>query len=89
MQNRQNGVSKVARGTSGGATPECWVDDHGDYLYRYALLRIPHPEVSEDLLQKTLCAAVRAYWKIVRAKLALWNLKRKLDRETNCTDLVS
>ena len=77
MQNRQNDVSKVARGTSGGANPECWVDDHGDYLYRYALLRVPHPEMAEDVVQKTLCAAVRAYWKIVRAKLALWNLKTK------------
>jgi DNA-directed RNA polymerase specialized sigma24 family protein len=77
MRNRQNGVSKLARGTSGGANPECWVDHHGDYLYRYALVPVPHPEVAENLLQKTLCAVVRAYWKIVRAKLALWNLKKE------------
>jgi hypothetical protein len=50
MQDRQNGVSKLARGTSGGANPECWVDDHGDYLYRYALVPVPYPEVSEDLV---------------------------------------
>ena len=56
MQNRANGVSKVARGTSGGANPECWVDDHGDYL-----LRVPRPEVAEDPVQKTaqICQALR------------------------------
>jgi len=61
MQNRENEVSKVARGASGGVNPECWVDDHGDCLYRYALLRVRHPEVAEDLVQETLCAAVRVY----------------------------
>ena len=61
MQDRQNDVSKVARGTSGGANPECWVDDHGDYLNGYALLRVPHPEVAENLVQKTaqICLALR------------------------------
>ena len=61
MQNRQNGVSKAARGTSGGANPVCWVDDHGDYRDGYALLRVPHPEVADDLVQKTaqICQALR------------------------------
>jgi hypothetical protein len=61
MQNRENEVSKVVGGASGGVNPERWVDDHGNCLYRYALLRVRHPEVAEDLVQETLCAAVRVY----------------------------
>ena len=60
MRHRQE-VSKVARGASIGVNPECWVDDHGDCLYRYALLRVRRPEVAEDLVQETLYAAVRTY----------------------------
>ncbi len=33
--------------------PETWVDEHGDYLYRYALSRIHDPEIAEDLVQDT------------------------------------
>jgi hypothetical protein len=38
-----------------------WVDDHGECLYRYALVRVRKPEVAEDLVQETLLAAVRGY----------------------------
>jgi hypothetical protein len=94
MQNRENEVSKVARGASGGVNPECWVDDHGDCLYRYALLRVRHPEVAEDLVQETLCAAVRVYqgfrgsssersWLCGILKNKICDHFRKLGRETN------
>ena len=59
MQNRENEVSKVVRGTSAGVNPERWVDDHGDCLYRYALLRVRNPEVAEDLVQESAFAAQR------------------------------
>jgi hypothetical protein len=52
MRSRES-VSKVATGTSRGVNPESWVDDHGDCLYRYALLRVRRPEVAEDLVQET------------------------------------
>ena len=42
------------------ANPERWVDEHGDCLYRYALVRVRVPEVAEDLVQETLLAAVRS-----------------------------
>ena len=61
MQNRENEESKVVPGASGVVNPERWVDDHGDCLYRYALLRVRHPEVAEDLVQETFCSAVRVY----------------------------
>ena len=44
-----------------GADPERWVEEHGDCLYRYALLRVRRPEVAEDLVQETFFAAVRTF----------------------------
>jgi RNA polymerase sigma-70 factor (ECF subfamily) len=40
--------------------PSRWVDEHGDYLYRFALARVGRSEVAEDLVQDTLLAALRA-----------------------------
>jgi DNA-directed RNA polymerase specialized sigma24 family protein len=37
--------------------PEPWVDEHGDRLPRYALVRARMPEVAGDLVQETLLAA--------------------------------
>lgn len=41
--------------------PGKWLDCHGDYLYRYALVRVHDARVAEDLVQETLLAAVRAH----------------------------
>jgi RNA polymerase sigma-70 factor (TIGR02943 family) len=38
--------------------PSKWLDSHGEYLYRYALVRVRDASVAEDLLQETLLAAV-------------------------------
>ncbi|HWE97718.1 MAG TPA: sigma-70 family RNA polymerase sigma factor [Tepidisphaeraceae bacterium] len=35
-----------------------WLDEHGDALYGYALLRVRRSEVAEDLVQETLLAAL-------------------------------
>src|SRR6516162_10667293 len=56
-----SGGCKPARESSPGVNPERWVEDHGDYLFRYALCRVRRPEVAEDLVQETLCAAVRIH----------------------------
>lgn len=40
--------------------PEVWVDQYGDYLYRYALSRIHDPTIAEDLVQETFLAALHA-----------------------------
>ncbi|MGD8717176.1 MAG: sigma-70 family RNA polymerase sigma factor, partial [Desulfobacterales bacterium] len=40
--------------------PEHWVDQYGDYLYRFALSRVKDPSTAEDLVQETLLAALSA-----------------------------
>lgn len=40
--------------------PLTWLDQHGDALYRYAMLRVREPAAAEDLVQDTLLAALRA-----------------------------
>ncbi|MFK7818095.1 MAG: sigma-70 family RNA polymerase sigma factor [Planctomycetaceae bacterium] len=39
--------------------PENWVDDHGDYLHRYAWSRLRDANAAEEAVQETLLAAVR------------------------------
>lgn len=40
--------------------PETWLEDHGDYLFRYALLRVSRRGIAEDLVQETFLTAWRA-----------------------------
>ena len=40
--------------------PEKWVEEHGDYLFRCALLRVRDRVIAEDLVQETLLAALQA-----------------------------
>lgn len=43
------------------ADPAAWVDEHGDYLYRYALFRLRDPSRAEDAVQEALLAGLQAY----------------------------
>ena len=78
--------------------PDSWVDLHGDCLYRYALLRVRHPEVAEDLVQETLFSAVRTYanfrgtssersWLCGILKNKICDYFRRLAHEVSFTDL--
>ncbi len=78
--------------------PARWVDEHGDSLYRYALVRVRTPEAAEDLVQDTLLAAVRTQdrfagrssersWLVGILKHKIVDYYRKLGRETTFTDL--
>jgi RNA polymerase sigma-70 factor, ECF subfamily len=40
--------------------PSAWLDAHGDYLYRYALIRLRDEALAEDAVQETLVAALRS-----------------------------
>ncbi len=39
--------------------PELWVDEYGDYLYRYALSRLRDADAAEEVLQETFLAGLR------------------------------
>lgn len=40
--------------------PAVWVDEHGDALFRYALLRLNDVSQAEDVVQETFLAALKA-----------------------------
>lgn len=50
---------KAADEIKASADPATWLDEHGDALYRYALVRVRDGSVAEDLVQETLLAAIR------------------------------
>ena len=39
--------------------PERWVDDYGDYLYRYAFSRLRNSSAAEEVVQDTFLAGIR------------------------------
>jgi len=49
-----------------GPNPETWVDEHGDYLYSYALLRLRQRELAEEMVQETFLAALKSYKNFAR-----------------------
>ena len=88
----------IAQPVLSHADPERWVDDHGDCLYRYALLRVRKEELAEDLVQETLLIAVRTHekfggrstersWLVGILKNKICDYFRKAGRETNFTDM--
>jgi len=74
--------------------PETWVDEHGDYLYRYAYVRVGSKAVAEDLVQETFLAALKAkdrydgrspvrFWLLGILKHKVVDHYRKSSRETS------
>jgi len=43
--------------------PGQWLDDHGDYLFKYAVFRLRDDTAAEDAVQETFLAALKAYEK--------------------------
>jgi RNA polymerase sigma-70 factor (TIGR02943 family) len=39
--------------------PEHWLENHGNYLYRYALFRLRNPELAEEKVQDTFVGALQ------------------------------
>ena len=77
--------------------PEDWVDQYGDYLYRYAVMRLKDPIAAQDVLQETYIAGFKGidkfdgrvdikYWLrgILRNKIV--DYIRKAVRETPYED---
>ena len=53
------GQNQPGKGTSLDE-PESWVDEYGDFLYRFALSRVKEASIAEDLVQETFLAALSA-----------------------------
>jgi RNA polymerase sigma-70 factor (ECF subfamily) len=52
---------------------ERWVDEHGDFLYRFALLRLRAPDLAADLVQETFLEALRSRERFAgRSSEATW-----------------
>lgn len=78
--------------------PERWVDDHGDYLFAFAVTRLRDPAKAEDLVQETFLAALKGghryagranerTWLAGILKNKIYDHFRKAGRETSFTDL--
>ncbi len=78
--------------------PERWVDDHGDYLFNYALSRLRDPVQAEDFVQEALLAALKNHqrfegrstersWLTGILKNKILDHFRKAGRETSFTDM--
>lgn len=52
--------ARALDGTSQVPDPSQWLDQHGDYLFRYALLQLRDSALAEDLVQETLLAALES-----------------------------
>ena len=39
--------------------PSQWLEEYGDYLYRYALMRLRDPAAAEDAVQETFLAGIK------------------------------
>lgn len=80
--------------------PDIWVDQYGDYLLRYTLLRLRDPELAKDAVQETLLAALHARdhfagqssertWLVGILKHKIVDCIRKISRERPVEDVES
>jgi RNA polymerase sigma-70 factor (ECF subfamily) len=78
--------------------PERWVEEHGDYLFKFALGRLRDPVKAEDAVQETFLAALKGghtfagrsaekSWLAGILKNKIYDHFRKASRETSFTDL--
>ena len=80
-------------------TPHDWLNEHGDYLYRFALARLRDPHLAEDAVQETLLAAIKSpsfdgksaprTWLTGILKHKIVDLIRKQHREQPVEDVMS
>src|SRR6185295_5375472 len=89
---------KSAGAGRSGSDPERWVDDYGDYLFRFALTRVRDQSRAEDLVQETFLAALKGRntfagrsqeksWLVGILKNKIGDHFRRTSREHSFTDL--
>src|SRR3989442_8368867 len=78
--------------------PERWVGEHGDYLFKFALVRLRDSAKAEDMVQETFLAALKGQqsfagrsaeksWLVGILKHKVLDHFRKVSREASFTDL--
>lgn len=78
--------------------PAGWVDEHGDYLYSFAMLRLRDPAEAQDVVQETLLAALKSKapyagrtvergWLLGILKNKINDVHRRANREVSFTEL--
>jgi len=74
--------SQKVREHSAATDPTIWLEEHGDVLFSFALLRVRQSDVAEDLVQETLLAALQGRAKFSgRSSVRTWLvgiLRRKI-----------
>ena len=87
-----------AKAPSGISDPERWVELYGDYLFKYALMRLRDSAKAEDAVQETFLAALKGgktfagrsaekSWLVGILKNKICDYYRKASRETSFTDM--
>src|SRR5580658_10773584 len=82
----------------GLSDPERWLELHGDYLFRYAMMRLRDTTKAEDAVQETFLAALRGgksfagrsaekSWLVGILKNKISDYYRRACRETSFTDM--
>ena len=82
----------------GLSDPERWVDEHGDYLFKFAMMRLRDESKAEDAVQETFLAALKGgksfqgrsaekSFLVGILKNKIYDHYRKASRETSFTDL--
>ncbi len=77
--------------------PEVWVDEHGDCLFRFALMRLRDSSLAEDMVQETLLSAIQSIksyggkstertWLIGILKHKIIDYYRKNSKQVQITD---
>ena len=90
--------TESAKTPSGLSDPEQWVELHGDYLFKYALMRLRDATKAEDAVQETFLAALKGgktfagrsaekSWLVGILKNKICDHYRKASRETSFTDM--
>lgn len=78
--------------------PGRWVDDHGDFLFSFAMLRLRNRTTAQDVVQETFLAALKSHrqpssldeqraWLVGILKHKIYDCYRRQAREPSFTDL--
>jgi len=57
----------------GDDDPHSWLNEHGDYLYRFAMSRLHNEDIAADMLQETLLAGWKGFDKFTgQSSIRTW-----------------